>query len=62
MLPRSRELAVLDARDSALIPPPSTPWGGWTLMTLCYNLKRVLNLVSSAELMAAVKAGAVQPA
>jgi hypothetical protein len=26
----------------------------WTLMTLCYNLKRVLNLVSFKELMGAV--------
>ena len=27
----------------------------WTLITLCYNLKRVLNIVSFAELMAAVR-------
>lgn len=34
----------------------------WTLMTLCYNLKRVLNIVSFEQLMAAVKESAPQPA
>ena len=29
--------------------------GEWTLMTLAYNLKRVLNLVGFAQLMAAVQ-------
>ena len=33
----------------------------WTLITLCYNLKRVLNLVSFVELMAAVQKRAVGP-
>jgi transposase len=33
----------------------------WTLMTLAYNLKRVLNLVSFAELMAAVQKSAARP-
>jgi len=32
----------------------------WTLITLCYNLKRVLNLVSFAELMAAVQNSAAR--
>ena len=36
--------------------------GEWTLMTLCYNLKRVLNIVSFADLMKAVQARANQPA
>ena len=34
----------------------------WTLITLCYNLKRVLNLVSFAPLMAAVQKKAGVPA
>jgi hypothetical protein len=34
----------------------------WTLITLCYNLKRVLNIVSFAELMAAVQKSAARPA
>ena len=34
----------------------------WSLITLCYNLKRVLNLVSFEELLAAVKESAAQPA
>lgn len=33
----------------------------WTLITLCYNLKRVLNLVSFVELMAALQKRAVGP-
>ena len=36
--------------------------GEWTLMTLCYNLKRVLNIVSLEQLMQAVRARANQPA
>lgn len=36
--------------------------GEWTLITLCYNLKRVLNLVSFADLMKAVRESANQPA
>jgi transposase len=36
--------------------------GEWTLMTLCYNLKRVLNIVSFQELMKAVRESANQPA
>jgi len=32
----------------------------WTLITLSYNMKRVLNLVSLAELMAAVQKPAAQ--
>jgi len=34
----------------------------WTLMTLAYNFKRVFNLVSFAELMAAAQKSAAQPA
>ena len=34
----------------------------WTLMTLAYNLKRVLNLVSFQKLMAAVKGNAAAAA
>jgi transposase len=34
----------------------------WTLITLCYNLKRVLNLVSFEQLMRAVRAKAGRPA
>ena len=34
----------------------------WTLMTLAYNLKRVLNLVSFPELMAALQKSAAVPA
>ena len=34
----------------------------WTLITLCYNLKRVLNIVRFAELMAAVQKKAGAPA
>jgi transposase len=34
----------------------------WTLITLCYNLKRVLNLVSFEKLMAAVQKSAARPA
>jgi len=34
----------------------------WTLITLCYNLKRVLKIVSFTELMAVVKESAAQPA
>jgi len=34
----------------------------WTLMTLAYNLKRVLNLVSFQQLMAALKESALQRA
>jgi transposase len=34
----------------------------WTLMTLCYNLKRVLNLVNFGELMKAVSPRTNQPA
>jgi len=34
----------------------------WTLITLCYNLKRVLNIVSFAELMAAVQKSAARAA
>lgn len=34
----------------------------WTLMTLAYNLKRVLNLVSFQQLMAALKDSALSPA
>jgi len=36
--------------------------GEWTLITLCYNLKRVLNIVTFDELMAAVRSSAAQPA
>jgi transposase len=36
--------------------------GEWTLITLCYNLKRVLNLVSFEEVMAAVQKRAALPA
>ncbi len=36
--------------------------GEWTLITLCYNLKRVLNLVSLGALLAAVQESAVPPA
>jgi hypothetical protein len=32
----------------------------WSLMTLAYNLKRVLNLVSLAKLLAAVGANVLQ--
>jgi transposase len=35
--------------------------GEWTLMTLCYNLKRVLNLVSFPELMQAVGKSSLRP-
>jgi transposase len=34
----------------------------WSLITLAYNLKRVLNLVSLAELMAALQKSAARPA
>jgi Transposase DDE domain len=34
----------------------------WTLMTLAYNFKRVLNLVSFQQLMTALKESALQPA
>ena len=34
----------------------------WSLMTLAYNLKRVLNLVSFEKLMAVMKAKAPTPA
>ena len=36
--------------------------GEWTLITLCYNLKRVLNLVSFAELMQTVRKSSFQMA
>ena len=35
--------------------------GEWTLMTLAYNWKRVLNLVSLGALLGAVRESAVQP-
>ena len=34
----------------------------WTLITLSYNLKRVLNLVSLAQLMAMVQKSTAEPA
>ena len=36
--------------------------GEWTLITLCYNLKRVLNIVSLNELMKALQKSAAAPA
>ena len=36
--------------------------GEWTLITLCYNLKRVLNLVSFEELMKAMRQSSLQAA
>ena len=36
--------------------------GEWTLITLAYNLKRVLNIVSFQELMAAAQKRAACPA
>jgi transposase len=36
--------------------------GEWTLITLCYNLKRVLNIVSFEDLMRAVEKRTAQPA
>jgi transposase len=36
--------------------------GEWTLITLCYNWKRVLNIVSLEQLMKAVRESANQPA
>jgi hypothetical protein len=37
-------------------------WCEWSLMTLAYNIKRVLNLVSLENLMAALKNKELQPA
>ena len=36
--------------------------GEWTLITLCYNLKRVLNLVSFEPLMKAMRESSLQGA